>query len=385
MGFTGIILLNLYSASFLLVMIIYTLSYGEKNNPQQKLFLYMLKINFLLLIFDIFGRFDGHLGTIYPFLNTIGNFTIFLINPILPSLWLMYAYNHSDKTNKSRKVLLYFIVLIFIINTAILITSQFNGCLYSIDENNIYHRGPLFWFDSVVMLAIVIVAYAAIIQQRKIIERQYYHALLFFAVPPFISLILQIFIYGVSLVYNSIAFSLFIVLLNIQNRSIHIDYLTGLNNRKKLDVYLNEKISLATEANTFSLIMADINNFKVINDLYGHAVGDDALEVFARLLKNCLRTTDFTARYGGDEFVIILDVTNKKDLLSTVGRINLYFRNFNKNSLKPYKLELSMGYEVYDVKSQMRANDFLKHVDLLMYKNKQKIKERENLNKAKEE
>ncbi len=378
MGFSGIIILNLYSASLLVVMIIYTLSYGEKNNPQQKLFLYMLQINFLLLIFDILGRFDGHVGTIYPFLNNVGNFAIFLINPILPSLWLMYAYNQADKTNKNKKVLLYFIAVIFVINIIILIASQFNGCLYTIDENNIYHRGPLFWVDSVIMLAIVIVSYAAIIQQRKIIEKQYYHSLLFFAVPPFVCVILQIYLYGVSLVYNSIVFSLFIILLNIQNRSIHIDYLTGVNNRKKLDFYLREKISLSTDENTFSLIVVDINNFKKINDLYGHAAGDDALEVFARLLKNCLRTTDFIARYGGDEFVIILDVSNKKDLLSAIERINLYFENFNKNTFKSYKLEMSMGYDVYDIKSAMTANEFLKHVDLLMYKNKQESKQKEN-------
>ncbi len=379
MGFLGIIILNLYSALLLSVMIFYTYRYGEKSNQQHKLFLYMLKINFLLLIFDIFGRFDGHLGTIYPFLNTIGNFTIFLLNPVLPSLWLLYASNQADKTNKNKKSLLYFILVVIIINIVILTVSQFNGCLYTIDENNIYHRGPLFWFDSVVMLAIILVAYAVIIQQRKNIEKQYYYALLFFAVPPFICVILQIYIYGVSLVYNSIVFSLFIVLLNIQNRGMHIDYLTGVNNRKKLDFYLKEKILLSTDANTFSLIVVDINNFKKINDLHGHAVGDDALEVFARLLKNCLRTTDFIARYGGDEFVVILDVSNKKDLLSTIGRINFYFKNFNKNSFKSYKLEMSMGYDVYDIKSKMTADEFLKHVDLLMYKNKQKNKEKANL------
>ena len=379
MGFLGIIILNLYSALFISVMIFFTYRYGEKSNQQHKLFLSMLIINFLLLIFDMLGRFDGNLGTIYPVLNTIGNFTIFLINPVLPSLWLLYASNQADKTNKNKKSLMYFILTIFIINLVILIVSQFNGCLYTIDENNIYHRGPLFWFNSVIMLSIVLVSYAVIIQQRKNIEKQYYYALLSFAVPPVICLILQIYIYGVSLVYNSIVFSLFIVLLNIQNRGMHTDYLTGVNNRKKLDFHLKDKISLSTENNSFSLIVVDINNFKVINDLHGHTVGDDALEVFARLLRNCLRTTDFIARYGGDEFVIILDVSNKKDLLSTVNRISIYFKNFNKNSFKPYKLELSMGYDVYDIKSNMTANEFLKHVDLIMYKNKQKNKEKENL------
>jgi diguanylate cyclase (GGDEF)-like protein len=121
--------------------------------------------------------------------------------------------------------------------------------------------------------------------------------------------VLQAYIWGVININSTVFFYLCII--KYQNRSIHIDYLTGLNNRKKLDVYLNEKILLSTESNSFSLIVVDINNFKAINDLHGQTVGDDALEVFAGLLKNCLRTTDFIARYGGDEFVIILSFKSK--------------------------------------------------------------------------
>jgi diguanylate cyclase (GGDEF)-like protein len=214
-----------------------------------------------------------------------------------------------------------------------------------------------------------------IIRRRNNIDRQYCGALLFFVIPPSICAVIQTFIYGTSLIYNGMVLSLFIVFLNIQNRSMHVDYLTGANNRKKLDLYLKDKIISSDKDNAFSLIIMDINNFKAINDNFGHAIGDDALEVFVRLLKNCLRSTDFIARYGGDEFVAILDVSNMNDLLATIGRINEYFENFNKKNSRQYKLELSMGYDVYDIKSKMTAEEFIKHVDMLMYENKMKKKE----------
>ena len=119
----------------------------------------------------------------------------------------------------------------------------------------------------------------------------------------------QTLIYGVPFVLNSIVL-LLVVFLNIQNHILYTDYLTGVNNRKRLDAYLNEKVSLSAREKGFSAILIDIDNFKHINDTYGHNMGDEALESTANLLKTCLRTGDF-ARYGGDEFCVVLDVSDR--------------------------------------------------------------------------
>ncbi|NLM09823.1 MAG: diguanylate cyclase [Clostridiaceae bacterium] len=80
--------------------------------------------------------------------------------------------------------------------------------------------------------------------------------------------------------------SLLVVFLKIQNYSMHTDYLTGVNNRKKLDAYLKERVSLSTEGKGFSAVLIDINSFKYINDTFGHDIGDNALETAAKLLKS---------------------------------------------------------------------------------------------------
>lgn len=169
---------------------------------------------------------------------------------------------------------------------------------------------------------------------------------------------------------NSVVLSLLIVFLNIQNHSMSTDYLTGVNNRKKLDVYLQEKINSITKSKTFSAIMIDLDDFKCINDNFGHDTGDVALQISAKLLNNCVRDKDFIARYGGDEFCVVLETCNIKDLEIIVNRIKIAVETFNESSNQPYKLGFSMGYSVYDYNSHMTAEEFQKHIDTLMYENK---------------
>jgi diguanylate cyclase (GGDEF)-like protein len=156
---------------------------------------------------------------------------------------------------------------------------------------------------------------------------------------------------------------------------MNIDYLTGVNNRKKLETYLKKKVSTSNENRAFSAIMIDLNNFKYINDTFGHNIGDVALQVTAELLKNCLRSNDFIARFGGDEFCIVIDSSDRAELEIIVKRINNCIEKYNESSEQPFKLGLSLGYEVYDYHSNMSAEDFQNHIDSLMYKNK-----RENRN-----
>jgi GGDEF domain-containing protein len=104
-----------------------------------------------------------------------------------------------------------------------------------------------------ITFALLLVAFILIMANREKIEKKHYLSLLFFAVPPFVCIILQIVFYGTSLVLNSVVLSLLIVFLNIQNHSIYTDFLTEVNNRKKLEIYLQKKISTSSSNKTFSI------------------------------------------------------------------------------------------------------------------------------------
>jgi diguanylate cyclase (GGDEF)-like protein len=93
--------------------------------------------------------------------------------------------------------------------------------------------------------------------------------------------------------------------LELENLST-TDPLTGLCNRRKFDEVLEHEVARAQRYGPLSLLMIDINLFKLVNDRHGHQAGDDMLKSVARLLKSCCRGTDACARLGGDEFAVIL-------------------------------------------------------------------------------
>ncbi|MEI7598370.1 MAG: GGDEF domain-containing protein [Aestuariivirga sp.] len=88
------------------------------------------------------------------------------------------------------------------------------------------------------------------------------------------------------------------------------DPLTGLKNRRGFDVVLASQLATARNAGQpLSLIIADIDHFKAINDRYGHPAGDDVLKWFAKVLSSNVKGRDTVARYGGEEFAIVLPAT----------------------------------------------------------------------------
>jgi len=369
------LVINIYSIAILIIICLQSLKHDEKESIQHKLYMMMLQITILMLVVDIFSRFDGRPGTIYPVINNFGNFLIFLISPILPSLWLLYV--HLQVSHEEGKMRRLFCPLLAInaINAVMLVLTQIFGWFYYIDSDNIYHRGPLFLLSASITIVLILVTFVLVIVNRKKIEKKHYFSLVFFAVPPFVGIILQIVFYGISIILNSVVLSLLIVSLNIQNHSIYTDYLTGVNNRKKLEIYLKEKIRTSTEDKTFSAILIDLNDFKSINDTFGHDTGDNALQISAKLLSSCLKPNDFIARFGGDEFCIVLDVSDRSDLEEIVCRINNCIEEYNESSNQPYTLGFSIGYAVYDYHSCMKMEEFQKQIDILMYENKQTKKE----------
>ena len=99
----------------------------------------------------------------------------------------------------------------------------------------------------------------------------------------------------------------------VQNEAL-TDPLTGMPNRRAFDLRLAEEVRRSARYNhIFTVLMVDLDDFKRINDTHGHIVGDTALREIARCLRRSVRDTDFMARFGGDEFVLILPETKTGD------------------------------------------------------------------------
>lgn len=375
MGLESIIILNTFAIAIILIIRCHALKFLDKSFLPDRLYWVILHVTALLLVVDILSRFDGNTAAVYRMVNQIGNFTIFLLSPVIPSLWLVYVHFQVFCDERRTRRLYGPLLAYNLIHAVMLVISQFyGGWFYRIDAENVYHRGPLFLVPAFVTIILLMVAFVITIANRKSLGKKRFFSLVFAAIPPSVSILLQIAVYGISIMLSSVVLSLLSVFLNIQDHSLFTDHLTGVNNRKKLDVYLKEKVSSSTKEKSFSAILLDINNFKKINDTYGHDIGDSALVAATKLLKSCIRASDFIARYGGDEFCVILDIANESDLEALVCRINSCLESYNASGSHLYELKFSMGYAVYDYRTQLSAEAFLKQLDVLMYENKQVLK-----------
>ena len=150
------------------------------------------------------------------------------------------------------------------------------------------------------------------------------------------------------------------------------DALTGLTNRRKFSQRLNEEFTRARRyRHTLSLAMIDVDNFKVINDTYGHATGDRVLKGIANILDSAVRSTDVVSRIGGDEFCIIFPETKSRDAKHVLDKIvKIISQNDAMNCFShSYPVTCSIGLSsISDECSE--ADDMLIQADKALYQAK---------------
>ncbi|WP_458700640.1 GGDEF domain-containing protein [Sulfurospirillum sp. 1307] len=140
------------------------------------------------------------------------------------------------------------------------------------------------------------------------------------------------------------------------------DKLTGIYNRHKLDIVLEEEERRCDRyKQSFGVIIVDIDNFKYINDTYGHLVGDRVLKEIAWILKENVRKTDTLGRWGGEEFLIIVPQCSKEDLFEISKKLKDYISNYDFKLDK--HITASFGISMY----KNDLNTLLKNADDALY------------------
>ncbi|TMP85099.1 MULTISPECIES: GGDEF domain-containing protein [unclassified Pseudoalteromonas] len=130
----------------------------------------------------------------------------------------------------------------------------------------------------------------------------------------------------------------------ISNNLTYLDELTGLLNRSAMEKDLTELIDLNNEQSIItSLSLIDIDHFKLINDEYGHAVGDEILESIADIIQSSLRDTDSAYRYGGEEILIVLKDSPIDDSVAAMQRLREKISDYVFIS---YEIELSVTVSI---------------------------------------
>ena len=153
---------------------------------------------------------------------------------------------------------------------------------------------------------------------------------------------------------------------------VHKDSLTGLYNRGHFDMNLHKEFIHATEQDwPLSVAFIDLDNFKQVNDSFGHKVGDEVLKSIADVMRSHTRQSDMLARYGGEEFVAILPGTNAAGACKLFERIIAAVRSLDHAAIanQPLFVTLSIGVATHMDKGQYfdTASELLQAADDAMY------------------
>ncbi|NMP28145.1 sensor domain-containing diguanylate cyclase [Rahnella sp. SAP-1] len=159
-----------------------------------------------------------------------------------------------------------------------------------------------------------------------------------------------------------------------------IDSLTGICNRRSFSMIAEETLRKAKKRKKkFSISLIDLDNFKRINDTWGHSEGNAALIAFSNILDDLAHDHNIIARLGGDEFGILLPDTAIRGANKFINDLSAALASYNMTSNKPHKLSFSAGTVEFDEKKHQTLGEMLKDADDRMYLVKRNRKQLESL------
>ncbi len=297
----------------------------------------------------------------------------YAIAPTITCLWTMYCdlRTNMDERGLKRRALPY--VLPIFLNAGLLVANIFTPLVFSFDARQVYHREPYFLVYMVLMYLYGVLSFAIVLRRTQkpvsAADRSELRYMALFVIPPLIAGVLQWMFYGISIIWVSVLLSIILVYTNVLSRQISTDPLTGLNNRRKLSHYLDMKLNSAEADSDIFLIMLDADNFKNINDTYGHTAGDRALVAIAEILKTlCIGRDFFLARLGGDEFVIFGRHQGSLTPEAIAAQIEEQVRHFNETTAERFRLSLSVGWARFYPQETRTADALLSAADQQMYR-----------------
>lgn len=309
------------------------------------------------------------------YINYVFTVIYFLLNGLVPLLWFKYMYIFYDTSPK--KSISQITAIPYLLYLILIFINCFTDILFSINSNNQYQREDGFWLIVILnmtyILASVVVIILAITRNRGF-RSEGKHILLGMLLVA-LGIVLQLYFWEDSFILLTFLLFMLIVFLRFQNLEMLVDPLTGLGNRRRMQLYI-DKLSRKRKGE-FSAIVFDIDDFKDINDLYGHIYGDRVLIVISKILEKSAGNKKITCiRYGGDEFIVI---TPKEEVNEFIAKFKKLLGEFNDHKEFPSKIDVSIGVSEFTVNSEINMEYIINTADKLMYE-KKKLKKR-NSNK----
>lgn len=279
------------------------------------------------------------------------NFGNYVFMAAITYTWLRYVMAVEQVPNRDSRRMQLAILFPFNLATLALIATYMIKPSVLLDENmNLQPGYSVFQIavPCVYIAAILIYTMRKAVAEENPIERQKHLAIGIFPLLVVAGGLLQIVALSDTPVFCFACAILMIAFyINAMETRISTDPLTGLNNRGQLRHYTSQRSNLHREGRLTFIIMFDINDFKDINDTFGHAEGDHALLIFANALRSAIRNRNmpmFLARYGGDEFILIIHPTDAGETDALVAEIRARLEAACVAANAPYLLSIGAGF-----------------------------------------
>ncbi len=347
----------LYSVPILfmtiLCMLFLTINNDYISTPHKKGFFVIFFGEFFVTIFEVLSLFLNGSDSQFKFIHFLSNYLGFLLTPIL----IMFFATSIGRFHRVKPAF-FGIFAYFILFNILVVTKQ----IFYIDAQNNYHRGNLFQVYVIsYFLAVIYLLYETLRYSRKgFLQHQVFAYILSFCF--LFSSSIQVINSDVYLTRITVVLSLCICYsYNLELTNL-FDKLTGVLNQ---GTYLKKIKDLKPEQ---IVIILDIDNFKLINDNYGHQYGDKCLSTISRILKSVFEKHGQCYRIGGDEFAVVL--RKKCNVIALISRFENNVTEKFKN--EPHKLSVSLGFSKFEKNDHFEA--VIQRADSNMYNIKKQKK-----------
>ena len=350
-----------------IIALCFTINLALRNNVidnyKTKIYIYASAVTIALMILEILTIiFQSISGEDFIIMHIVANIIGFSISPLVPYLLLLFSrkdtYYHS-------KLLL--IPILF--NALMCIISYKTGWIFYVNNQNQYMRGYFFIIPTIISAFYYILLITSTNEKDfKYDKYDRMYLILAFTMPAFATLA-QILFHKVLIIWGSVSLSLLLYYIFLRELQFKYDTLSEIKNREAFE----KELELCQKNNTdVAIIVFDLNDFKKINDSFGHKEGDNAIRSAAKNLKESFNLIGEPYRIGGDEFCVICKNISKQQVDYALFKLNYLtdLRNENQNT----KVVFAYGYDFYLKSGNKTIFETFAHADKLMYEHKSKLK-----------
>lgn len=329
---------------------------------------------FLCLLETLTFLLDGRFFPGAQTLISLTNAMLFVLNAVFAYFWTYYVAHKLFPGHPRLRLLHTWGALPALAICALSLSSPLTGIFFTVGADHRYQRTPAVLLAYAITYLYMISGAVLALHYRRTVDRTRHLPVGAFLLPVFVGSAIQFLYYGLALIWASVAVGLTALHTTLLNEECDLDVLTGLYNRNYLIRYWDYAALRVQQGHTLTGMLLDINGFKGINDNFGHSAGDAVLCAVGKILREATLPQAVITRYGGDEFVILMEDASPDLLHQTREKILEGLAAYNSSGQAPCPLSLSVGTASLEGNN---LNELFNLMDLSMYEEKRRYYEQQ--------